>query len=278
MENFPISPTGIESFSSIPNIPPEEQTLIKARPKDLPIHEKPAVDDYSGTPISDNVLLTVMMYLQHQNCSNPKTCSTCKLIKRQLERISEHNRQESLQKAIKSIQTHDTEGQKQLRRREKHPTPVPMHSKGVKFERQRSHSTSRLHDEELTFSDNDEITHRKKRQSQKYEADDEYSTTDDDIFPRLPLRAISKLVSLSEPDLTPTPDVSIPTEFSDQTTVHFAPFPNKFSIRSDDSGFRDDSKTSQKSPSSHYLDGSKQSTPSSINIMLPRKESSATLL
>lgn len=271
MENFPISPIGT-------NTPLEEQTLIKDRPKDLPIRKKPAVGDYSGTPISDNVLLTVMMYLQHQNCSNPKTCGTCKLIKRQLERISEHNRQESFQKAIKSIQTRDTEGQKQLRRREKHPTSVPMHNIGVKFEHQRSHSTSRLHDEELTFSDDDERIHHKKRQSQRYAADDEYSTTDDDIFPKLPLRAISKRVSSSEPDLTPTPDVSIPTESLDQTTVHFAPFPNKWSIRSDDSGVRDDSNTSQKSPSSHHFDGSKQGTPSSINIMLPRKESSATLL
>ena len=198
MENFPISPTGIEPFSSIPNTPLEEQTLMKARPKDLPI-----------------------------------------------------------------------------RRREKHPTPVPMHNVGVKFERQRSHSMSHLQDEEMTFSGtetgDDERIHHRERQSQKYVADDEYSTTDDDIFPRLLSRAINKQVSLSEPDLTPTPDVSIPTE------VHFSPFPSKRNIRSDDSGFRDDNKTFQKSPSSHF-DGRKKSTPSSINIMLPSEGSSATLL
>ena len=202
MENFPISPTGIEPFGSILNTPPEEQTLMKARPKDLPI-----------------------------------------------------------------------------RRREKHPTPVPVHNVGVKFERQRSHSMSHLQDEEMTFSgtetDDDVRIHRRERQSQKYVADDEYSTTDDDIFQRLPLRTISKQVSLSEPDLTPTPDATV---FIDHTGVHFSPFPNKWSMTSKDSGFRDDSKTFQKSPSSHHFDGRKKSTPSSINIMLPSEASSATLL
>ena len=90
-----------------------------------------------------------MLFLQHHNCGNRKTCGTCKLIKRQFEKIVERNGQEAVQEAIKNIQTPGTEGHKQLRRQEKHPTPVRslMRSLGVKFELHRSHSTSLLHDE-----------------------------------------------------------------------------------------------------------------------------------
>ena len=240
MENVPISPNGTEPFNSVPNTPleePDHQTLLKARPQNLPI---PAAGDYIGSPVSDNILLTVMLFLQHENCSNRKTCGTCKLIKRQFEKIVERNGQEAVQEAIKNIQTPDTERHRQLRRREKRPTPVrsPMHSLGVKFERQRSHSASHLHDEELIFSstetEDDERTHRRKRQTCKAVTDDEYSTTDD-TFERLPLSAIGKEVSLSEPDLTPTPGIPLSTTFFKQAALQSYAIPTKQeTVNSDD--------------------------------------------
>ena len=276
MENVPISPAGTEPFNSVPNTPleePDHQTFMKARPQNLHIPEKSAPGDYTGSPVSDNVLLTVMLFLQHQNCGNRKTCGTCKLIKRQFEKIVQRNGQEAVQEAIKNIQTPGTDGHKHLRRREKRPTPVrsPMRSLGVKFERQRSHSTSHLHDEELTFSstetEDDERTHRRKRQSRKAVTDDEYSIRDD-AFQSLPLSAISKEVSLSEPDLTPTPGVLLPTMFFNQAALQSSAMPTKQeTINSDDSGSTDDSNTSSRPGSNPQLDPEESIIPSALKAL-----------
>ena len=276
MENVPISPAGTEPFNSMPNTPleePDHQTLMKARPQNLHIPEKPAAGDYTGSPVSDNVLLTVMLFLQH-NCSKPKTCGTCKVIKRQFEKIVERNGQEAVQEAIKNIQTPGAEGHKQLRRREKRPTPVrsPMRNLGVKFERQRSHSTSHLHDEELTFSstetEDDERTHRRKRQPRKAVTDDEYSIRDD-TFQSLPLSAIGKEVSLSEPDLTPTPGITLPTMFFNPNAFQSSAMPTKQeTINSDDSGSTDDSNTSSRPGSNPQLDPEESIIPSAVKTYL----------
>ena len=276
MENVPISPTETEPFNSVPNTPleePDHQAMTRSRPQNLHIPEKPAGGDYTGSPVSDNVLLTVMLFLQH-NCSKPRSCGTCKVIKRQFEKIVERNGQEAVQEAIKNIQTPGAEGHKQLRRREKRPTPVrsPMRNLGVKFERQRSHSTSHLHDEELTFSstetEDDERTHRRKRQTRKAVTDDEYCIKDDS-FQSLPLSAIGKEVSLSEPDLTPTPGIPLPTVFFNQNAFQSSAMPTKQeTINSDDSGSTDDSNTSSRPGSNPQLDPEESIMPSAVKTHL----------
>ena len=197
MENVAISPAGTEPFNSVARTPLEEsdhQILTKARPQSLPIPAKSAAGDYTGSLVSDNVLLTGMLFLQNQNCSNRKKCATCKLIKRQFGKIVECNGQEAVREAIKNIQTHGAEGHKQLRRREKHPTPVCAAIRRLGF-KQRSQLTSHLHDMELTFSStetkDDKRTHWRERQTQRAVIDDEYGTKDD-LFSRLPVKSIGK--------------------------------------------------------------------------------------
>ena len=256
----PISPTHTEPFDSLPNSPtvPGSRDMCdyhRDRPTKLPIKEKKESSS-ALTPLSndDNTMLTVMLYLQHPSCSK-KHCGTCSMIKKQFEKIAEKYGKDTLDKAVKEIQTPGTEVHKQLRRKPKTPrTPSRLIPE---LKRQRSRSTSQV-DYELTTETEDEVSLKKahRRPSHKRTAvtDDEFEVDDDniasgttDVTLSLPL---SKAACFSVPDLTPTPQVnvqSIPEHFFQGITPTNNPpstLMSKQDSSDDNSEATDDSNTS----------------------------------
>ena len=202
------SPTGTLPFESDNELDKDEGDLPRQnpqRPTHLNIPEKPRHQGSgSSTPVSDSIMLAVMLYLQHQNCNNRKYCPCCKMITKQFEKIAREQGQDTLEKAMKDIQTPGTEGHKQmLRRRGRTPrSPYrPGLTLGGELKRNRSSSTSKVHDEELTFSstetEEDEKSVRKARSSRKVHTDDEMEF----FLPLSSINVTNKDLASSEPDL-----------------------------------------------------------------------------
>ena len=202
------SPSGIPSFESdeVEKDVTDLQCQNPQRPTYLYIPEKPHQSG-SSTPVSDSIMLAVMLYLQHQNCKNRKYCPCCRMITKQLEKIAREQGQDALDKAIKDIQTPGTEGHKQMLRKRYHTTHSPYrpgltHSDDLI--RHCSSSTSEVHEEELTFSstetEEDEKFVRKACSSHKVHTDDEMAF----FLPLSSINITSKDLasSSSEPDLT----------------------------------------------------------------------------
>ena len=166
-----------------------------AIPNDIPKVSRPGAEPF---------LFPIILYLLHEHDCN-KTCSTCKLIKRQFEGILKDYSQKNWIKSPGTKPGHKKLLQRQgscqiLQQRLKNPQMSHYH-----LRRQRSLSVSHLHDEELNFSntelEDDEITHHRKKNYKKTVIDE----------PRSSLSIIGKGVSLSEPNLTPTLGIPSPT-------------------------------------------------------------------
>ncbi len=233
MENQPVlgdypdclSPTGTEPFS-----PNEEKTELfsnptkentQNRPNDLPIGSPPQRNETGTTPLSDQTMIGVLLYLQHKDCDRRSNCKTCKLIDRHFERIANKYGDSTLTGIIKNLNTPGADGTlKHLRKREKRekqrirsPHKQQVAPLGVTmYKRQRSHSASHIDDEELTFSstetDEDSLKPSNRRfkalhnKSRKAVTDDERDVYDYNL---LPLQRISEGISLSQHDIPTTP-------------------------------------------------------------------------
>ena len=224
MENQPslgeytddFSPTETEPFESLPHTPSTDVTAsLPNRPRDLHIPAN-SVESPGTTPLSDQTMIGVLLYLQHTNCDKKDTCQTCKLIERHFTRIAKKYGDGALTGMVKNLNTPGAENTlKYLRKREKKaknvrsphrpqqpPLPHP-------FKRQRSMSASHLDDEELTFSstetedDSSLSTRRFKGKHRMAVTDDEREIVE--YPPRLHLRQIKEEVSLSQNDLPRTP-------------------------------------------------------------------------
>ena len=261
MINVPnlVSPTGTLPFES--DSEPNQDMPRPNRPTHLDIPENQKGRRQGGgssTPVGDSIMLAVMLYLQHQNCNNRKHCPCCKMITKQFEKIAREQGQDTLDKAMKDIQTPGTEGHKQMLRR-RGRTPRSPHRVGFllggELKRQRSSSTSKVHDEELTFSstetEEDEKSMRKARSSRKVHTDDEM-----EFF--LPLSSAlssinSKDLVNSEPDL-PTPIIALPPSmalYSGITPTNPAPMKSKQDSSDESSGLDDTSSSSSSRPNSN---------------------------
>ncbi|XP_019849015.1 PREDICTED: probable serine/threonine-protein kinase DDB_G0282963 [Amphimedon queenslandica] len=285
MINVPnlVSPTGTLPFES--DSEPNQDTPRPNRPTHLDIPENQKGrrhGDGSSTPVKDSIMLAVMLYLQHQNCTNRKHCPCCKMITKQFEKIAREQGQDTLDKAMKDIQTPGTEGHKQMLRRRgrtpRSPHRVGFHL-GGDLKRQRSNSTSKVHDEELTFSstetEEDEKSMRKARSSRKVHTDDEM-----DLF--LPLSAAlnpvnSKELASSEPELN-TPIIAFPPSmtYSGITPTNPAPMKSKRDSSDESSGTDDISSSSSSRPNSNpRLDNIHPTDDTSKSLLL---SSAATIL
>ena len=276
MENQPglgdcLSPTGTEPFSS-PNTPLEDkQEYFKEgsqnRPSNLPIAAvgRGGPDSGGSTPLSDQTMIGVLLYLQHKDCDKRDTCQTCKLIDRHFERIASKYGDSALSGMMKTL-TPGAEGTlKHLRKREKktqrirspHRPQAP--SLGIIYKRQRSHSASHVENEELTFSsteteeDSLNPAHRRIKPigtRRKAVTDDER----DEYHLPLPLQKITEGLSLSQHDIPTTP-----LDYGLGGTDHHFPGQSvtvgKGSYESDST----DGSTTSRSDSNPRFDGSKAS-------------------
>lgn len=287
MINVPnlVSPTGTLPFESDSEL--NQDTPRPNRPTHLDIPENQKGRRQGGgssTPIGDSIMLAVMLYLQHQNCNNRKYCPCCKMITKQFEKIAREQGQDTLEKAMKDIQTPGTEGHKQMLRRRgrtpRSPHRVGFHL-GGELKRQRSSSTSKVHDEELTFSstetEEDEKSMRKARSSRKVHTDDEM-----EFF--LPLSSAlnsmnSKDLASSEPDLN-TP-IALPPSlamaaYSGITPTNPAPMKSKRDSSDESSGVDDTSSSSSSRPNSNpRLDNIHPTDDTSKSLLL---SSAATIM
>lgn len=222
-----MSPTGTEPFSS-PNTPASDDRYDyftskkeQSRPSDLPISPLAKTPDSSAsTPLSDQTMIGVLLYLQHKDCDKKENCQMCKLISRHFERIAKKYGENVLKGMVKNLNTPGGDGTlKHLRKREKkvqrlrspHRPQVPsLAVTTTQYQRQRSHSASHIDEEELTFSstetDDDSLKPSNKRvkpiRIRKAITDDEkdeYSHQRN----KLPLQRISE-ISVSDFDLPST--------------------------------------------------------------------------
>ena len=216
----PVSPTGTEPMPSVPNTPSGELDYDyfpndAVRPRNLPIAKQSSranIDSSGTTPLTDQTMIGVLLYLQHSDCNKKDTCDICKLIQRHFKRVAGKYGERTMTDMIKSIQTPGDGTLKQLRKREKrtlrspYRCPPPL---GV-YKRQRSHSASHLDDEELTFSSTeteDEVSIK----NRKFKGRDRRAKTDDELDDNdclsLPLGQIRRQVLMSDPNLgTPITD------------------------------------------------------------------------
>ena len=232
MENQPVlgefdqcmSPTGTEPFSS-PNTPSDDKQVYfkessQNRPSNLPIGSaNQGIESTGSTPLSDQTMIGVLLYLQHKDCNKRDNCQTCRLIDRHFERIANKYGENALTGMMRNLNTPGAEGTlKQLRKREKktqrirspHRPQVPL-SLDVIYKRQRSHSASHIDDEELTFSsteteeDSLKPSHRRVKPMKRRAVTDDERETDFDYHQRLPLQRINEGLSLSQHDIPTTP-------------------------------------------------------------------------
>ena len=291
MENQPVlgdypdcrSPTGTEPFSS-PNTPLEENKECfsnkensQNRPSNLPIGA-PLLNESGGTtPLSDQTMIGVLLYLQHKDCNNRINCQTCKLIDRHFERIANKYGDTALTGIIKNLNTPGADGTlKHLRKREKRdkqrirsphkPQVAPL---GFPYKRQRSHSASHIDDEELTFSstetDEDSLKPSNRRFKpllvpRKAVTDDERDDYDYHHHRLLPLQRINEGFSLSQHDIPSTP--------LDFTGISH--LPGKSTSETDST----DGSTSSRSDSNPRFDSSKKSGLSASYMRSPDVEES----
>ena len=233
MENHPImdenhkclSPTGTEPFSS-PNTPSSEDkrdvyfSLPPNRPSDLPISGGVGNESVGSTPLNDQTMIGVLLYLQHKDCNKRDNCQTCKLIDRHFERIANKYGENALSGMMKTLNTPGAEGTlKHLRRREKKtqrirsPHRATPPSLGVTFKRQRSHSASHIEEDELTFSSTEtedeslKPSHRRVKPMKRRAVTDDEREMDFGYPPHrlLPLQRINEGLSLSQHDIPMTP-------------------------------------------------------------------------
>ncbi len=232
MENHPImdehtclSPTGTEPFSS-PNTPSSEDkpnvafSLPPSRPSDLPILEGVGHESVGSTPLNDQTMIGVLLYLQHKDCNKRDNCQTCKLIDRHFERIANKYGENALSGMMKNLNTPGAEGTlKHLRKREKKtqrirsPHRATPPSLGVTFKRQRSQSASHIDEDELTFSSTEtedeslKPSHRRIKPMKRRAVTDDEREIDFHYSPHrlLPLQRINEGLSLSQHDIPMTP-------------------------------------------------------------------------
>ena len=147
-----VSPAGTEPFVSTP----DPDTTSRTRPGNLPFHDE-ASAELGSTPIRDqNVLLSVLLYLEHQDCDKKDTCSICKTIRSQFTKIANRYDVDNVKVLADAlIKTPTGEMPRQLKRREKKArSPHRPHPPCIR--RQRSHSTSMLDNQELTLGSSTE--------------------------------------------------------------------------------------------------------------------------
>lgn len=294
-----LSPTdsnGTEPFGSEPNTPgvPLEGTdgnnnSASKRPNKLAFRQE-------KESITDNIQLAVMLFLQHKDCNDRGHCQCCKMITKQFEKISQELGKDTLDRAIKDIQTPGTEGHRQLlRRKGRTPARTPRVGFQLGFEtkRNRSSSTSEVHDNELTFSstetEEDDLKNVRRLNfrratSRKAHTDDELERSElekDDLF--LPINAVPKEIIHSEPDLTPTP-VLPPSMTLYQGATPTNPLPcsvlpiKQDSLPSDDSGSTDESSTSSRPNSNPRLDNINPLDGTSTSLLTHPNETSSSSL
>ena len=174
------------------------------RPTHLDTPEKPRHQGSgSSRPVSDNIVLAVTLNQQHQNCNNRKYCPCCKImITKQFEKIAHEQGQDTLEKAMKDIQTPGTEGHKQMMNRRDH-TPCSPYQPGLTLggdlKQRCSSSTSKVLEEELTSeTKEDKKSVRKACSSHKVHTDDEMEF----FLPVSSVNMTNKDLASSEPDLT----------------------------------------------------------------------------
>ena len=233
---------GTEPFSV-----PSPSSPNQSRPQNLNFNSA-STPGYGSTPVSNEVAVSIAMYLMHKDCPNKANCPTCNLIDNQFNHLMkryEHSHSKSENRRDSRLK----------RRRSMKGTPKSLHPPTLG--RQRSMSSSHVNADELTLSSNDSSTDPEPVTEPKEPA--RYRERD---FAPLSLSAIPRdlTVYASDSELATSPSGHVPSprrQLCSPTKIHLKPSPAlpppiETRLHSSDSLPTDESETSSRQGSDSY--------------------------
>ena len=202
---------GTEPFSV-----PSPSSPNQSRPQNLNFNSA-STPGYGSTPVSNEVAVSIAMYLMHKDCPNKANCPTCNLIDNQFNHLMkryEHSHSKSENRRDSRLK----------RRRSMKGTPKSLHPPTLG--RQRSMSSSHVNADELTLSSNEDSSTDPEPVTEPKEPA-RYRERD---FAPLSLSAIPRdlTVYASDSELATSPSGHVPSprrQLCSPTKIHLKPSP-----------------------------------------------------